>query len=90
MQEFVAELNRTELAPKSIRNIIGALKLILGKSRWRDWNLVLPEVPEREQRYFTEDEIRKIINSRNWAVARSICNDGRNRSALWRSIRAAR
>jgi len=63
VQEFVADLNRTELAPKSIRNIIGVLKLILGKSRWRDWNLVLPEVPEREQRSFTEDEMRKIINS---------------------------
>ena len=62
-QEFVADLNRTELAPKSIRNIIGVLKLILGKNRWRDWNLVLPEVPEKEQRYFTEDEMRKIINS---------------------------
>jgi len=62
VQEFTADLNRTELAPKSIRNIIGVLKLILGKSRWRDWNLVLPEVPEREQRYFTEDEMRKIIN----------------------------
>lgn len=63
VQEFIAELNRTELAPKSIRNIIGVLKQILGKSRWRDWNLVLPEIPEREQRYFTEDEMRKIINS---------------------------
>ena len=63
VQEFVADLNRTELAPKSIRNIIGVLKQILGKSRWRDWSLVLPEVPEMEQRYFTEDEMRKIINS---------------------------
>jgi integrase len=62
-QEFIADLNRTELAPKSIRNILGVLKLILGKKRWQDWNLVLPEIPEREQRYFTEDEMRKIINS---------------------------
>jgi len=63
VQEFIAELNHSELAPKSVRNILGVLKLILGKKRWRDWNLVLPEVPEREQRYFTEDEMRKIINS---------------------------
>lgn len=62
-QEFIADLNRTELSPKSIRNIIGVLKLILGKSRWRDWNLVLPEIPQREQRCFTEDEMRRIINS---------------------------
>jgi integrase len=63
VQEFIADLNRTELAPKSIRNIIGVLKLVLGKSRWRDWNLALPEVSQKEQRYFTEDEMRKIINS---------------------------
>jgi len=63
VQEFIADLNRTELAPKSIRNIIGVLKQILGKSRWRDWNLVLPEIPEREQRFFTEDEMRQIVNS---------------------------
>src|SRR4029077_6699911 len=63
VQEFVAELNRTELAPKSIRNVVGVLKLILGNSRWRDWNLVLPEIAQKEQRYFTEDEMRKIINS---------------------------
>jgi integrase len=58
-----ADLNRTDLAPKSIHNIVGVLKLILGKSRWQDWNLVLPENPEREQRYFTEDEMRQIVNS---------------------------
>ncbi len=63
VQEFVADLNRTTLAPKSIRNIIGVLKVILGKKRWQDWNLVLPEIPEKEQRYFTEDEMRKIINA---------------------------
>jgi integrase len=63
VQEFIADLNRTELAPKSIRNILGVLKLVLGKKRWQDWNLVLPEIPQREQRYFTEDEMRKIINS---------------------------
>ena len=89
VQEFIADLNRTELAPKSIRNIIGVLKLILGKRRWQDWNLVLPEIPEQEQRYFTEDEMRQIVNSvtGQW---RPICDDGRNRSPLWRSVRATR
>jgi integrase len=42
---------------------LGVPKLILGKKRWQDWNLTLPEIPEREQRYFTEDEMRKIIDS---------------------------
>ena len=70
VQEFVADLNRTELAPKSIRNVVGVLKLILGKKRWQDWNLVLPEVPEKEQRFFTEDGMRKIVNSttEQWRV----------------------
>ena len=63
VQEFVADLSRTKLAPKSIRNILGVLKLVLGKKRWRDWNLVLPEVPQQEQRYFTEEEMRTIIHS---------------------------
>lgn len=61
VQEFIADLNRTELSPKSIRNIVGVLKLILGRNRWRDWNLVLPEIFQNEQRFFTEDEMRKII-----------------------------
>src|ERR1700694_768432 len=53
-QEFVAQLNRTEyrqgkkgkrkkLSPKSIRNIIGVLKLVLGVKVWREWRLSLPE-----------------------------------------------
>jgi len=73
VQELVAELSRTEyvvpnkrktskrLSPKSVRNIIGVLKLVLGKKVWRDWSIVLPEIPETEQRYFTEDEMRRII-----------------------------
>jgi integrase len=62
VQEFIADLNRhTKLKPKSIRNVVGVLKLILGEKVWRDWNLALPDVPFREQRYFTEDEMRAII-----------------------------
>src|SRR5215469_12699828 len=62
VQEFVAALNRCgNLKPKSIRNVIGVLKLILGEKVWRDWNLALPEVPKMEQRFFTEDEMRMIV-----------------------------
>jgi integrase len=39
------------------------LKLILGRNRWSDWNLVLPDVPEKEQRYFTAEEMRQIIDA---------------------------
>ena len=73
VQEFVADLSRAEyvvpnkkktrkkLSPKSVRNIVGVLKLVLGKKVWRDWSIVLPEIPRKEQRYFTEDEMRRII-----------------------------
>ncbi len=72
VQELVAELSRAEyivpngrrtrkrLSPKSVRNIVGVLRLILGKQS-RDWSLVLPEIPRHEQRYFTEDEMRRIV-----------------------------
>lgn len=71
-QELVTELCRAEyvvpngtrtrrrLSPKSVRNILGVLRLVLGK-RSRDWTLALPEVPRREQRYFTELEMQSII-----------------------------
>jgi integrase len=72
VQEFIAQLNRTEylsgrkrkrLSPKSIRNIIGVLKLILGGKVWREWKLSLPESPVKEQRYFTPAEMLQIINA---------------------------
>lgn len=73
VQEFIAELARTEykkpngvrkrLSPKSIRNIIGVLKLILGKKAWAEWNLSMPESPLKEQRCFTPGEMLQIINA---------------------------
>jgi hypothetical protein len=53
VQEFIDDLIRTEyvwsngiskkLSPKSIRNIVGVLKMILGEKVWRGWKLSLPE-----------------------------------------------
>jgi integrase len=73
VQEFIADLTRTEyvwpngvskkLSPKSIRNVIGVLKLILGEKVWREWKLSLPVTPFKEQRYFSPDEMRQIVNS---------------------------
>ena len=73
VQEFIANLSRTEyatskgrqkkLSPKSIRNIVGVLKLVVGPKVWRDWNLRLPEVPIKEQRYFSPDEMRLIVDA---------------------------
>jgi integrase len=73
VQEFIAELTRAEyavskgkrkkLSPKSIRNILGVLKLIVGPKVWRDWNLRFPEIPIKEQRYFSPDEMRQIVDA---------------------------
>jgi integrase len=63
---------KKKLSPKSIRNVIGVLKLILGKKVWRDWNLVFPEDidPDKEQRYFTQAEMIQIVNAADgqWKV----------------------
>jgi integrase len=73
VQEFVAELTRMKykwpngvskrLSPKTLKNIVGVLKMILGKKTWEDWNLTLPEIPEDEQRCFSPDEMRRIVNA---------------------------
>ena len=73
VQEFIADLTRMEhmwpsgvkrkLSPKTIVNIIGVLKLIVGEKVWRNWNLRLPEVPHKEQRCFSPGEMRQIIDA---------------------------
>jgi integrase len=73
VQEFIADLRRTEykwpngisrkLSPKSIRNIVGVLKQVLGEKVWREWKLTLPETPETEQRCFSPDEMLRIVNA---------------------------
>ena len=73
VQEFIAALTRTDyvrsnrtrhrLSPKSIRNIVGVLKLIVGPKVWRDWNLRYPEDPIKEQRCFSPNEMRQIVEA---------------------------
>ena len=75
VQELITDLERVEytrsdgvkkrLSPKSIRNVMGVLKLMLGKKVWRDWNLIFPEDidPDKEQRYFTQAEMIQIVNA---------------------------
>ena len=73
VQEFITDLSRMEymwpngvkkrLSPKTIRNIVGVLKLIVGERVWRDWELRLPEIPVKEQRCFSPDEMRRIVNT---------------------------
>jgi integrase len=73
VQELIADLARAEyacgngggrkLSPKSVRNIVGVLKLIVGPKVWREWNLRYPEIPFKEQRFFTPEEMRRIVEA---------------------------
>jgi hypothetical protein len=72
VQEFIADMTRMKytwpngvdrkLSPKTICNLVGVLKQILGRKVWRDWNLT-PEVPVKEQQYFTDQEMLKIVSA---------------------------
>jgi hypothetical protein len=63
---------KKKLSPKSIRNVVGVLKQMLGEKVWRDWNLVFPEAldPDKEQWYFTPAETSQIVNAADvqWKV----------------------
>jgi integrase len=73
VQEFIADMTHVKytwpdgvsrkVSPKTIRNVVGVLKQILGKKVWRDWNLRFPEIPLKEQRYFTEEEMLRIVGA---------------------------
>jgi len=47
----VGKGRKRRLGPKSIRNIVGVLRLIAGPKVWREWNLRFPGVPIKEQRF---------------------------------------
>jgi integrase len=61
-QEFVTHLTRKKLAPATIESITATLRAILGKDS-RDWTLVLPKALDAEQRYFTQEEMRRIVEA---------------------------
>jgi len=64
VQAWIAGLHkRGELAPKSIHNLWKVLRLILGKRHVNEWTVKLPGIPEKEQRYFTPVEVKKIIDA---------------------------
>jgi integrase len=70
VQEFITHLSRTtyttadgvqrKLSPGYIRDIVSTLKRIIG-GKAAHWDLTLPTVPYKEQRYFTQEEMLKII-----------------------------
>jgi integrase len=62
VQEFITTLTRA-LCVHTIQNVIGTLRLILGKKAWRDWDLAMPKAERKEQRYFTPEEMQRIISA---------------------------
>ena len=79
VQEWVADLRRQtfemkkpngsviktyRLSRKSILNIVGVLKLVLGRKVWMSWEeLNLGKPPRSKQRYFTEEQLKRIIEA---------------------------
>jgi integrase len=76
VQEFVADLKRStfkmtkrngdfiktyKLSRKTILNFVGAVKLVLGRKAWMTWELDLGKPGHPEQRYFTEEQLQRII-----------------------------
>jgi integrase len=78
VQEFVADLKRSmfdrrkldgaliktyRLSRKSILNIVGVVKLVLGRKVWTSWELDLGKPSRPKQRYFTQDQLKQIIEA---------------------------
>ncbi len=78
VQEFVADLKRAtfkmqkpngdcikayKLSRKTILNLVGVVKLVLGKKVWMTWELNLGEPEPPQQRYFTEEQLKQIIEA---------------------------
>jgi integrase len=78
VQEFVADLKRAtfqmkkpngdfiktyKLSRKTILNIVGVIKLVLGKKVWMTWELDLGKLQRPKQRYYTEEQLKQIIDA---------------------------
>lgn len=76
VQEFVAELKAAKferrrkdgsliktyrLARKSVLNIVGVVKLVVGRKVWKTWELNLGKPQRQRQPYFTEEQFARII-----------------------------
>ncbi|MBZ5643701.1 MAG: site-specific integrase [Acidobacteriia bacterium] len=61
VQRFITKLHKAGLSPKSIRNIVGVIKLIVDQRIAKDWQLKLPDNPQHEQPYFTLEQMLLII-----------------------------
>ena len=64
-RSVVAAFRRSlTLSRKSILNIVGVLKLVLGRKAWMSWEeMNLGKPPRSKQRYFTEEQLKQIIEA---------------------------
>lgn len=65
VQVWINELSASGLKPKTVSNVAKLLKSVLN---WndvgtRDWRLRLPQIPDIEQRWFTPEEVEKIVEA---------------------------
>jgi integrase len=78
VQEFVAHLKRTtfercrsdgtriktyRLSRKTVLNIVGVVKLVVGRKVWMSWELDLGKPSRPKQRYFTQEQLKQIIEA---------------------------
>jgi len=65
VQLWVNNLTESGLAPKTVSNIVKVFKSVMS---WAEidtsvWKLKLPMIPQTDQRWFTPEEVEKIINA---------------------------
>jgi len=64
VKEWIADqVKQGKLAPKTIHNIWKVLRLILGKKHVVGWDIKLPAIPRKEQRWFTPEEAKQIVDA---------------------------
>jgi len=78
VQEFVAELKgavferrrkngsllkKYRLSRKTVLNIVGVVKLVVGRKVWKSWELDLGKALRPKQPYFTEAQLKRIIEA---------------------------
>ena len=105
VQEFVADLKRTtfkmtkrngdfiktyKLSRKTILNIMGAVKLVLGRKVWMTWELDLGKPEDPQAALFHGRAVEADHRRSRRSIPRPIRIAGRNGNANWRGRRSAR
>jgi integrase len=64
VQEWVSDLHKkSRWKPKTIHNNWKYLRIVLGKRHVSGWDVKLPTIVQLEQRYFTPEEVDKIVDT---------------------------